>query len=283
MDSLNGGDRYAEYLPDTFQRNVFRKTELVVDACQLIQHQKVNVLPKDSPRHLDFVAFSGHKMYAPYGIGVLVGPKEFFDRQLPYHIGGGNLPYITRDLVIKRYFTERAHDAGTPNAMGPIALSKAMDVFDRVGSERIVAYEHALVHYAYDKLRQIPGIHVYVAPNRIKHVIPYDLDGFDSRLVAAILAKEYGVGLRAGAFCTYEYIRKLKGITDAEDRQIAADVDGGITRTIPCIVRASFSISNRFQDCDIFASAMAEIAAKGLGAYLQQYVQDPQTGHWLER
>ena len=253
------------------------------DLCQYIPHERVDMLPTNHESHLDFIAFSGHKMYAPYGIGVLVGPKEFFDKQLPYHIGGGNLPYITRDLVIKRYFAERAHDAGTPNAMGPIALSKAMDIYDRVGLQRIVAYEHALVHYAYDKLRQIPGIRVYVSPKGIKHVIPYDLDGFDSRLVAAILAKDYGVGLRAGAFCTYEYIRKLKGITDEEDRRIAADVDLGITRTIPCIVRASFSISNGFHDCDLFVNAMADMAARGPGVYLSQYVQDQKTGNWFER
>lgn len=253
------------------------------DLCQYIPHEPVDMLANDDDAHLDFIAFSGHKMYAPYGIGVLVGPKPFFDEQLPYHIGGGNLPYITSDLTIKRYFTERAHDAGTPNAMGPVALAKAMDIYDRIGQENIVAYEHALVSYAYHELRKIPGVRVHVPAERIKHVIPYDLDGFDARLVAAVLSKEYGVGLRSGAFCTYEYIRKLKRISEEEDRKIAADVDQGITRTIPNIARASFSICNGFHDCDNFVGAMADVAHKGVDHFLARYEQDMQTGNWTEK
>lgn len=253
------------------------------DLCQYIPHEPVDMLPDDDEAHLDFIAFSGHKMYAPYGIGVLVGPKAFFDAQLPYHIGGGNLPYITADLTIKRYFTERAHDAGTPNAMGPIALSKAMDIYDRVGQGNIVDYEHALVSYAYRELRKVPGVRIHVPADRIKHVIPYDLDGFDARLVAAVLSKEYGVGLRAGAFCTYEYIRKLKGVTAEQDREIAADVDRGVTRTIPVIARASFSICNGFEDCDLFVGAMADIASRGLDHFATRYQQDPITGNWAQK
>ncbi|MDH4274561.1 MAG: aminotransferase class V-fold PLP-dependent enzyme [Gammaproteobacteria bacterium] len=254
--------------------------QVFADLCQYIPHESVDMLPNDDEAHLDFIAFSGHKMFAPYGIGVLVGPKAFFDQQMPYHIGGGNLPYITRGLEIKRYFTERAHDAGTPNAMGPMALVKAMDVYDRIGLPSVVAYEHALVCYAYHKLNAIPGIRMHVPPDRIKHVIPYDLDGFDARLIAAVLSKEYGVGLRSGAFCTYEYVRKLKRITDADDRRIATEVDQGLTRNIPCIARASFSISNSFDDCDTFVDAMRDVAAKGVQHFQTRYVQDTQTGNW---
>lgn len=257
--------------------------KVFADLCQYIPHEPVDMLPNEDDAHLDFIAFSGHKMYAPYGIGVLVGPKAFFDEQLPYHIGGGNLPYITSQLEIKRYLTERAHDAGTPNAMGPIALAKAMDIYDRIGQDNIVAYEHALVSYAYHKLRKVPGVRVHVPAERIKHVIPYDLDGFDARLVAAILSKDHGIGLRAGAFCTYEYIRKLKRVSAEDDKKISADVDRGITRTIPVIARASFSICNGFHDCDNFVNAMADIAAKGVDYYKTQYAQDQQTGNWSEK
>jgi cysteine desulfurase len=257
--------------------------KVFADLCQYIPHEPVDMLANDDEAHLDFIAFSGHKMYAPYGIGVLVGPKEFFDDQLPYHIGGGNLPYITGDLTIKRFYTDRALDAGTPNAMGPIALSKAMDVYDRIGQDRIVEYEHGIVNYAYLALSKVPGIRLHVPAERIKHVIPFDLDGFDSRLVAAVLSKEYGVGLRAGAFCTYEYIRKLKRVTAEDDRQIACDVDRGVTRTIPTITRASFSICNSFDDSDTLAAAVADIAAKGIGYFLKRYQQDTQTGNWTEK
>jgi len=255
--------------------------KVFADLCQFIPHEPVDMLDNDDDAHLDFIAFSGHKMYAPYGIGVLVGPKEFFDGHLPYHIGGGNLPYITGELEVKRYFMERAHDAGTPNAMGPIALSKAMDIYERIGIDRIVDYEHALVTYAYHRVSEAPGIHLHVPPERIKHVIPFDIDGFHSRLVAAILSYEYGIGARAGSFCTYEYIRKLKRVTSDDDKIISAEVDEGITRTIPSIARASFSICNSFHDCDVFANAVIEIATNGAEYYQERYTQDQETGSWL--
>jgi cysteine desulfurase len=164
-------------------------------------------------------------MYAPFGTGVLVGPKEFLDAAPPYQIGGGNLPYITRDLQIKRFRTERAHDPGTPNAMGALALARAIEILDGLGPDRVARYEHALVAEAFRRMTAIPGVRPYVRADALAHVIPFDVEGFDARLVGEILAHEHGIGVRAGAFCTYEYIRKLKGVTDEQDRLIADEVD----------------------------------------------------------
>ena len=236
--------------------------------------------PDDDPCHLDFVAFSGHKMYAPYGTGVLLGPKEFFDDCYPSQIGGGNLPYITRNLERKRFYTERAHDPGTPNAMGAIAIAKAIHIIESLGRKRIASYEHYLVEYTFTRLRQIPDVKVHITGEDIAHVIPFDINGFDRRLVAEILAQEYGIGVRAGAFCTYEYIRKLKNISDERDLEIAAEVDRGITRNIPTIIRASFAVYNTFDDCDRFLSAISQIAQNKVEHYLPSYQQDEATGVW---
>jgi cysteine desulfurase / selenocysteine lyase len=256
---------------------------ILADMCQHIPHEKVDMRPASDPAHLDFCAFSGHKMYAPYGVGVLVGPKQFFDAQPPYHVGGGNLPYITRDLVMKRYLTERAHDPGTPNAMGPIALAKAMDVLDDVGRDRISDYEHDVVHHAYQRLAGVPGLRMYVRSKLLGHVIPFDLEGFDSRLVATVLAHEHGIGVRAGAFCTYEYIRKLKGISDEEDQRIAAEVDRGVIRNIPHVTRASFSICNPHSDGESLATALEVMTERQAGFYHARYVQDETIGTWTLR
>jgi cysteine desulfurase/selenocysteine lyase len=229
------------------------------------------------------VAFSGHKMYAPYGIGVLIGPKPFFDAQAPYHIGGGNLPYITRSLEMKRYLIERAHDPGTPNAMGAIALSKAMDVLTALGHDSVSEYEHALVRSAYARMNQVRGLRMYVTKERLGHVIPFDIDGFDSRLIATVAALEHGIGLRAGAFCTYEYIRKLKGISDEEDLRIAGEVHRGIIRNIPHVTRVSFSICNPFSDIDALGTALDVMVDRGVEHYLRHYVQDERTGVWTPR
>ncbi len=281
--TITGASTITGYRPPIYEIAALAHrygAKMFADVCQLIQHEQVDMRPDDDPCHLDFVAFSGHKMYAPYGTGVLLGPKEFFDSSYPYQIGGGNLPYITRNLEIKRFYTERAHDPGTPNAMGAIAIAKAIQIIEELGRSRIAEYEHSLVEFTFTRLQNIPGVKVHISGNNLAHVIPFDIDGFDGRLVAEILAQEYGIGVRAGAFCTYEYIRKLKNISDEQDLEIAKEVEKGITRNIPSIIRASFAVYNTLEDCDRLIDAIAQIAKNGFDYYLPYYTQDEITGVW---
>ncbi|WP_414571933.1 aminotransferase class V-fold PLP-dependent enzyme [Nostoc sp. CCY 9925] len=281
--TITGASTITGYRPPIYEIAALAHrygAKMFADVCQLIQHERVDMRPDDDPCHLDFVAFSGHKMYAPYGTGVLLGPKEFFDSSYPYQIGGGNLPYITRNLEIKRFYTERAHDPGTPNAMGAIAIAKAIEIIEGLGRSRIAEYEHSLVEFTFTRLASIPGVKIHIPGDNLAHVIPFDIDGFDGRLVAEILAQEYGIGVRAGAFCTYEYIRKLKNISDEQDLEIAKEVETGITRNIPSIIRASFAVYNTLEDCDRLINAIAQIAKNGLDYYLPYYTQDEITGVW---
>jgi len=256
---------------------------ILVDACQLIQHQKVDVLPQDTPRHLDFVAFSGHKMYAPFGGGVLIGPKDFFDQATPYQIGGGNLTYISRDLQLKRFPTVQAHDPGTPNAVGAISIAKAAEVLESIGYDRIHEYESDLVRTAYRGLKDTDGVEVYVSESELGSVIPFDIAGMDSRLTAEILRDDYGIGVRAGSFCTYELMRKLKNISDEQDLNISEEIDRGITRNIPGVVRASFGLVNNREDVTRLISAVNEISQNGIEHYSQMYKQNDTTGTWTKR
>ena len=256
---------------------------ILVDACQLIQHQKVDVLPNDNLRHLDFVAFSGHKMYAPFGGGVLVGPKAFFDQVTPYQIGGGNLTYISRDLQLKRFLTVQAHDPGTPNAIGAISIAKAIGVLELIGYDRIHKYESDLVRTAFRGLKQIGGVEVYVSESELGSIISFDVLGIDSRLTAEILRDDYGIGVRAGSFCTYEFMRKIKNISDEQDQKIAEEIDSGITRTIPGVVRASFGLVNNQEDVTRLVSAVSEIAQNGIERYSLMYEQNNTAGMWTKR
>lgn len=284
--TMTGASTITGYRPPIYELAALAHkygAKMFADVCQLIQHDQVDMRPDDDPTHLDFVAFSGHKMYAPYGTGILVGPKEFFDSHHPYQIGGGNLPYITRNLEIKRFYTERAHDPGTPNAMGALSIAKAIDIIEGLGREKIAEYEHYLVEYTFTRLKRIPSVKVHISGDYIAHVIPFDVGNFDGRLVAEILAQEYGIGIRAGAFCTYEYIRKLKNISDERDLEIAAEVEQGVTRNIPSIIRASFAVYNTLEDCDRFLDAIAKIAQNGVEHYLSDYQEDQATGVWTVR
>jgi len=240
--------------------------KILVDACQLVPHERVNVMSEIYPEHLDFIAFSGHKMYAPFGIGVLVGPKSFFDQSPIYQIGGGNLPYITRDLEIKRFKTAQAHEPGTPNFIGAIALAASVKTLEnlekKLGYKAIAEYEAELVGETYQRLAVIPSIKIYVAEDKLGSVIPFDIRGFPHHLTAEILAQEYGIGVRAGSFCTYELMRKLKNFSDEDDKTIADNVEHGTTKNIPGVVRASFGLVNNREDIDRFVIAVSEIAKR---------------------
>ncbi len=257
--------------------------QILVDASQLIQHQKVNILPANDLRHLDFVAFSGHKIYAPFGCGVLIGPKEFFDQAVPYQIGGGNLTYISRDLKLKRSPTVQAHDPGTPNAVGAISIAKATEILDSIGYDRIYEYESDLVRTAFRGLKQTSGVTVYVSESELGSVIPFDIAGIDSRLTAEILRDDYGIGVRAGSFCTYEFMRKIKNVYDEQDQKISEEIDRGITKNIPGVVRASFGLVNNKEDVTRLISAVTEITHHGIEHYSEIYKQDNTTGLWKKR
>ncbi len=233
--------------------------KILVDGCQLVQHHKVWMLPDDDPGHIDFVAFSGHKMHAPFGAGVLIGPKQFFDESEPYQIGGGNLTYITRDLQLKRPLIVQAHDPGTPNALGAVTMAVAAKVLNlEIGYERIKQYETWLAESAFDRLAAIPGVNMYVDRNHLGSVITFDVDGLPAHQVAERLREDYGIGVRAGSFCTYELLRKLKGISD--DEPIVQAIDRGDTSLIPSVVRASFGLVNQPEDVERFTQAVYEIS-----------------------
>ena len=281
--AITGASNITGYKPPIHEIAILAhlyRAKIFADLSQFIPHGRVDILDDDHLSHLDFVAFSGHKMYAPYGAGVLIGPKKFFDHTDPEQIGGGNISYVTKNLEIKRFYTEQGQDCGTPNALGAIAIARAIQILEELGKEQIAEYERSLIRYTFEELECIPGVILYIRKNSLGHVIPFDVEGFDGYLVAEILAQEYGIGVGSGAFSTYEYIRRLKNISDEHDQQIAQQVERGITRNIPSIIRASFAIYNTFEDCDRFIQAISEIVANGIEHYLPDYTKDQITGLW---
>ena len=225
----------------------------IVDACQYLQHHKINI-KEDG---IDFLVASGHKFYAPYGGGFLIGPKKFLDCFLPYQIGGGNLPYIDQKNRFIRYKNQLAHDPGTPNAIGAISMAKALKCIAKIGIKNIEKYEHNLAVYAYRKLSKNKKIKLHVSKKHVSTVLPFTIEGKCQKEIAQKLNDDYGIGVREGSFCVYNVIRKLKGIKD--DTKIANEVKKGITKNIPSVIRASISLCNTKKDIDIFTKAINEI------------------------
>jgi cysteine desulfurase len=228
---------------------------VVLDACQYIPHHHVDMVALG----VDFLAASGHKFYAPYGGGFLVAPKMLLDSVVPYQMGGGNLPYISSDGDPMRQPTQAAHDPGTPNALGAITMAAALDKLASIGYASIEAQEHELTRMAWEGLRALPKIKTLVPSRHLNTVVPFVVDGVPSKEVARRLNDDFGIGIRAGSFCTYEYIRQVLGITD--DSDIVAAVRAGDMSKVPAVCRASVGLQNSEEDVTRFLAAMKEIAS----------------------
>ena len=225
----------------------------VVDGCQFIQHHKIDM----QEMGIDFLAASGHKFYAPYGGGFLIGPKKFFDNFISYEIGGGNLPYITKEGEFLRYKNQLAHDPGTPNAVGAIAMAEALEQLEKISIENVEKYETNLTKKAFDALKNNPKVEVYVSEKHLSTVLPFNIKGREAREVAQKLNNRFGIGTRAGSFCVYNVVRHLLKIED--ESEIIARVKSGDENAVPGFVRASFSLCNTEEDVERFVQAIEEI------------------------
>lgn len=170
---------------------------VVLDAAQSIPHMSVNV----KELNVDFMAFSGHKMLAPAGIGVLCGKKEYLRFMEPLYIGGGIVEEVTRDTV--RYMDAPwKFEAGTQNAEGVIGLGAAIDYLEAVGLPTIEKIEGRLMEYALEKLSALPGIILYGSKNATDRtgILSFNVTDVHPHDTATILAS-HGVAVRAGHHC----------------------------------------------------------------------------------
>lgn len=253
---------------------------IVVDGCQLLQHERIDMLEQD----LDFVVFSGHKMYAPFGSGVIVGDRRLLDAFWPYQMGGGNFSYLTGQGEILMSATGSAHDPGTPNYPGARAIHHAINELEDIGIDRIAAYEQGLVRLARTQLEDVPGLQLAV-PREVPQVferslITFNIRGLPHHLVAEVLDWEYGIGTRAGTYCVYEFARRVSGITLDRDEQIAQEVRSGRTAGIPGSVRASFCLYNNVEDVERLVEAVQRIAGENPEQLMSRYRVNERTGEW---
>ncbi|HEU4323849.1 MAG TPA: aminotransferase class V-fold PLP-dependent enzyme [Roseiflexaceae bacterium] len=237
--------------------------EIAVDCAQLAPHRPIDMGDLDDPAHLDYIAFSGHKLYAPFGCGVLVGRRDTFARGTPDTVGGGTVRSVSAEAV--EWADAPARDeAGTPNVVGAVALAAAALALQRIGLAAVAAHEAALTAYALRRLAAVPGLRLYgdSDPARAAErlgVISFALDGVDHRLVAAALSYEYGIAVRAGAFCAHTYVRRLLDEANAEAGCGTAGALG--------LVRVSFGLASSHSDIDRLADALAAVARGATADY----------------
>jgi selenocysteine lyase/cysteine desulfurase len=255
---------------------------ILVDAAQLAPHRQVDMKPDDDPEHLDFVAISAHKMYAPFGTGALVGPNEIFLGGPPEYRGGGTVDVVTADEVEWAGTPDR-DEAGSPNVVGALAMAVAARVLMEVGMDQVAAHEQELVEYTLERLGAMEGITIYgeTDPARASEkvgAIPFNLEGVSHFLVAAILGYEAGVGVRSGCFCAHPYVVHLLKLTDDEAATWRGQLLGGDKSSMPGMVRMSFGCYNNIDDIDRMMEMLERIAASD---YQGDYRLDTASGEYL--
>ncbi|MCU1430421.1 MAG: aminotransferase class V-fold PLP-dependent enzyme [Actinomycetia bacterium] len=276
--AITGASNVTGWLPpidDIVAAAHERGVPVFVDGAQLAPHR---ALPADA----DYVAWSGHKMYAPFGSGMLVGPRATFTEGDPFLAGGGAVDLVDLDEVAWTDPPER-EEAGSPNVLGAVALRVAIDALTGYGWDAITAHDDALAQQLRRGLAAVPGLRL-LGPGLDVDTLPiatFVIDGLSHALVAARLSAEYGIGVRHGCFCAHPYLMRLLDLSDEEIASYRDDVLRGDRRSVPGAIRASAGLSTTVTDIDGLLRAVTEIAS-GAPAPVE-YTQDPNTGdYWPE-
>lgn len=204
---------------------------VVVDASQSIPHMRIDVQDLD----VDFLVFSGHKMLAPLGIGVLYGKKELLNDMTPFIMGGDMIEYVYEQETTFAPLPNK-FEAGTQNVEGVIGLGAAIDYIEKIGYDTIQKIENEVISYARQELSKLDYLTLYLTPNKENHsgVISFNINGVHPHDVASILDSE-GVCVRSGNHCAQPLMRYF-----------------GIDSTC----RASFYFYNTKEDVDKLVKAL---------------------------
>ncbi|MBC7308744.1 MAG: aminotransferase class V-fold PLP-dependent enzyme [Actinomycetales bacterium] len=220
---------------------------VVVDAAQLAPHRRIDLRLLGA----DWVAFSGHKVYAPYGAGVLAGRRDWLDAGEPYLLGGGASRSATVDGVEWQCGPAR-HEGGSPNVLGAVALAAACATLSR-NLERIEAHEASLFDGLHRRLAEVPGVRtlsIFGPHHERVPVVAFTVDGYDADLVATVLSTEHGIGVRDGKFCAHLLVDELLHRDPQAPQADAA-------------VRVSLGLGNRPEHVERLVTAIRDLAERG--------------------
>lgn len=210
---------------------------LVCDGAQSVPHIPVDVVGLD----VDFLAFSGHKMFAPMGIGALYGKYELLDKMSPFLHGGEMIEYVTKDKVT---YAEVPHkfEAGTVNVGGAVGLAEAIRFMERFGWDAIKCREDALTRFAFNRMKEIPHVNILGSDNADEHhgILTFTIDGVHPHDVAAIFNSQ-NIAVRAGHHCAQPLHQHLKSLSTT---------------------RASLAFYNNEDDIDAFIDCLKGIRGK---------------------
>ncbi len=230
---------------------------LAVDAAQLAPHRPVDLGAWDA----DYVALSGHKLYAPFGVGILAGRADWLDQAPPYLAGGGATRAVADDAAGVEWVSGPGrHEAGTPNTLGVVALAavcRALESCDRAAWQQ---REHDLSVRLWRGVESLPGVAALRAfgpySDRVG-IVSFAVRGFDSAEIAARLGGDHGIGLRDGLFCAHPLTRRLLGAAATR-----TGLDLGATA-----VRASIGMGTTGEHIDRLVAGLSQLVdRRGTGS-----------------
>ncbi|MFD0278405.1 aminotransferase class V-fold PLP-dependent enzyme [Kitasatospora sp. NPDC127111] len=240
---------------------------VVLDAAQLAPHHRVSVRDLD----VDWIAFSGHKIYAPFGAGVLAGRADWLDAAEPYLAGGGATRTVARETdgsVAVRWHTGPArHEAGSPNVIGAYAIASACRALTEAGWDALEAREQQLVARLKAGLAEVPQVKVlnlFGADSARVGVLSFVVQGWNSSHFSAALSAEYGIGVRDGLFCAHPLVRALLN----DDAPAVDSTCGAPDPSLPGerslnAIRVSFGAGTPDEHIDRFLAAVRELVTDG--------------------
>lgn len=248
---------------------------VVVDAAQLAPHVPIDMVALG----IDYLAASGHKMYAPFGCGVLVGARRWLESGEPLLRGGGAVRFVTTDDVVWADLPDRA-EAGSPNVVGAFAFAVALEELSEHGMERVREHDVALGAYARQRLAEVDGVSICrlwpeTAPRT--GVALFTVRGYHHSLAAAVLSAEHGIGVRHGCFCAHPLLARLLGISDEDVVAITAALRKSGQHPSAGALRASVGIASREADIDRLAEALEALVRHGPQA---EYAYDEITAEY---
>ncbi|MEV0095744.1 aminotransferase class V-fold PLP-dependent enzyme [Streptomyces sp. NPDC050738] len=238
---------------------------IVLDAAQLAPHHPVDIAELD----VDWVAFSGHKLYAPFGSGVLAGRSDWLTEAEPYLAGGGASRKVARrtdgGVDVEWHTTAARHEAGSPNVIGVYSIASACKALTEAGFDSLVEREQALVAKVRERLAEVDAVKVLSlfgddAPR--VGVISFVVEGWNSSHFAAALSAEYGIGVRDGLFCAHPLVRTLLGSDPQDPGECGAPEAEPGERSLNAI-RVSFGAGTPDEHVERFVRAVKELVRDG--------------------
>ncbi len=238
---------------------------IVLDAAQLAPHHPLDIAELD----VDWVAFSGHKLYAPFGSGVLAGRADWLQSAEPYLAGGGASRKVARradgGVDVEWHTTAARHEAGSPNVIGVYSIASACKALTEAGFDSLVEREQALVTKVLEGLAEVGAVRVLSlfgddAPR--VGVISFVVEGWNSSHFAAALSAEYGIGVRDGLFCAHPLVRTLLGSDPQDPGECGAPEAEPGERSLNAI-RVSFGAGTPDEHVERFLRAVRELVEDG--------------------